>query len=236
MFITLRQNGTCCIWTRNGSSEMEKMKLKIDYSVYLVTDTGFLQGRDFAACIEAALKGGVTLLQYRDKNADSRVLLERALLLKKMCAVYHVPLLINDRLDIALAVQADGVHVGQSDLPVTVVRRLLGEQAVIGASAHNPEEARQALADGADYLGCGAVFGTTTKNDAGYLGLDGLQSIRQAVTAPLVGIGGVNSTNFEQVLQTGVNGAAIVSGILAADDIEAEVRKFKTIADRYKNI
>ena len=198
---------------------MEKMKLKIDYSVYLVTDTGFLQGRDFAACIEAALKGGVTLLQYRDKNADSRVLLERALLLKKMCAVYHVPLLINDRLDIALAVQADGVHV-----------------AVIGASAHNPEEARQALADGADYLGCGAVFGTTTKNDAGYLGLDGLQSIRQAVTAPLVGIGGVNSTNFEQVLQTGVNGAAIVSGILAADDIEAEVRKFKTIADRYKNI
>ena len=182
---------------------MEKMKLKIDYSVYLVTDTGFLQGRDFAACIEAALKGGVTLLQYRDKNADSRVLLERALLLKKMCAVYHVPLLINDRLDIALAVQADGVHVGQSDLPVTVVRRLLGEQAVIGASAHNP---------------------------------DGLQSIRQAVTAPLVGIGGVNSTNFEQVLQTGVNGAAIVSGILAADDIEAEVRKFKTIADRYKNI
>ena len=215
---------------------MEKMKLKIDYSVYLVTDTGFLQGRDFAACIEAALKGGVTLLQYRDKNADSRVLLERALLLKKICAVYHVPLLINDRLDIALAVQADGVHVGQSDLPVTVVRRLLGEQAVIGASAHNPEEARQVLADGADYLGCGAVFGTTTKNDAGYLGLDGLQSIRQAVTAPLVGIGGVNSTNFEQVLQTGVNGAAIVSGILAADDIEAEVRKFKTIADRYKNI
>lgn len=151
----------------------------------MVTDTGFLQGRDFAACIEAALKGGVTLLQYRDKNADSRVLLERALLLKKMCAVYHVPLLINDRLDIALAVQADGVHVGQSDLPVTVVRRLLGEQAVIGASAHNPEEARQALADGADYLGCGAVFGTTTKNDAGYLGLDGLQSIRQAVTALL---------------------------------------------------
>ncbi|MFQ9935460.1 MAG: thiamine phosphate synthase [Phascolarctobacterium faecium] len=163
------------------------------------------------------------------------MLLERALLLKKMCAVYHVPLLINDRLDIALAVQADGVHVGQSDLPVTVVRRLLGEQAVIGASAHNPEEARQALADGADYLGCGAVFGTTTKR-CHYLGLDGLQSIRQAVTAPLVGIGGVNSTNFEQVLQTGVNGAAIVSGILAADDIEAEVRKFKTIADRYKNI
>ena len=178
----------------------------------------------------------MTLLQYRDKNADSRVLFERALLLKKMCAVYHVPLLINDRLDIALAVQADGVHVGQSDLPVTVVRRLLGEQAVIGASAHNTEEARQALADGADYLGCGAVFGTTTKNDAGYLGLDGLKSIRQAVMAPIVGIGGVNSINFEQVLQTGVNGAAIVSGILAADDIEAEVRKFKTIAARYKVI
>lgn len=210
------------------------MRQKIDYSVYLVTDTGFLQGRDFTACIEAALKGGVTLLQYRDKTADSRTLFERALLLKKLCAAYQVPLLINDRLDIALAVQADGVHVGQSDLPVAVVRRLLGDQAVVGASAHNAEEARQALADGADYLGCGAVFGTTTKNDAGYLGLTGLQSIRQAVTAPIVGIGGVNSGNFEQVLQTGANGAAIVSGILAAADIEAEVRKFTAVAAAYK--
>ena len=179
---------------------MEQMKQKIDYSVYLVTDTGLLQGRDFAACIEAALKGGVTLLQYRDKDADSRTLFERALLLKKLCTVYKVPLLINDRLDIALAVQADGVHVGQSDLPVAVVRRLLGGQAVIGASAHNAEEARQALADGADYLGCGAVFGTTTKTDAGYLGLEGLQSIRQATAAPIVGIGGINSANFGQVL------------------------------------
>lgn len=214
---------------------MEQMKQKTDYSVYLVTDTGLLQGRDFAACIEAALKGGVTLLQYRDKDADSRTLFERALLLKKLCTVYKVPLLINDRLDIALAVQADGVHVGQSDLPVAVVRRLLGGQAVIGASAHNAEEARQALADGADYLGCGAVFGTTTKIDAGYLGLEGLQSIRQATAAPIVGIGGINSANFGQVLQTGANGAAVVSGILAAADIEAEVRKFKTIAAAYKN-
>ncbi|WP_177566772.1 thiamine phosphate synthase [Acidaminococcaceae bacterium] len=209
---------------------------KIDYSVYLVTDAGFLHGRDFAECIEAALQGGVTLLQYRDKDADSHTMFERALLLKKLCAAYKVPLLINDRLDIAQAVQADGVHLGQSDLPVTVARKILGKQAVIGASAHNAAEAKQAIADGADYLGCGAVFGTTTKNDAGYLGLAGLQAIRQAVTVPIVGIGGVNCGNFEQVLQTGAQGAAIISGILAADDIATEVGKFTAIAAKYKEI
>lgn len=209
---------------------------KIDYSVYLVTDAGFLHGRDFAECIEAALQGGVTLLQYRDKDADSHTMFERALLLKKLCAAYKVPLLINDRLDIAQAVQADGVHLGQSDLPVAVARKILGKQAVIGASAHNAAEAKQAIADGADYLGCGAVFGTTTKNDAGYLGLAGLQAIRQAVTVPIVGIGGVNCGNFEQVLQTGAQGAAIISGILAADDIATEVGKFTAIAAKYKEI
>lgn len=214
---------------------MENMQ-KIDYSVYLVTDAGFLHGRDFAECIEAALQGGVTLLQYRDKDADSHTMFERALLLKKLCAAYKVPLLINDRLDIAQAVQADGVHLGQSDLPVTVARKILGKQAVIGASAHNAAEAKQAIADGADYLGCGAVFGTTTKNDAGYLGLAGLQAIRQAVTVPIVGIGGVNCGNFEQVLQTGAQGAAIISGILAADDIATEVGKFTAIAAKYKEI
>lgn len=213
---------------------MDFVKRSIDYSVYLVTDMSFLQGRDFAACMEAALQSGVTLLQYRDKNADSRTMYERALLLKKLCAAYGVPLLINDRLDIAQAVQADGVHLGQSDLPVAAARKLIGKQAIIGASAHNPEEARQAIADGADYLGCGAVFGTKTKTDAGYLGIAGLKAIRQAVTAPMVGIGGVNSSNFEQVLQTGANGAAIVSGILAAADIAAEVRRFTVIADKYK--
>ena len=214
---------------------MENMQ-KIDYSVYLVTDAGFLHGRDFAKCIEAALQGGVTLLQYRDKDADSLTMFERALLLKKLCVAYKVPLLINDRLDIAQAVQADGVHLGQSDLPVAVARKILGKQAVIGASAHNAAEAKQAIADGADYLGCGAVFGTTTKNDAGYLGLAGLQTIRQAVTVPIVGIGGVNCANFEQVLQTGAQGAAVISGILAADDIAAEVGKFTAIAAQYKKL
>ena len=212
------------------------MKQTIDYSVYLVTDDSFLRGRNFAACIEAALQGGVTLLQYRAKAADSRMLFEQALLLKKLCAAYKVPLLINDRADIALAVQADGVHLGQSDLPVAVARRLLGERAIIGASAHNVVEAQQAVAAGADYLGCGAVFGTTTKLDAGYLGLAGLLQIRKAVTVPIVGIGGVNVNNFAQVLQTGADGAAIVSGILAADDIRDAAGKFAVLAQKYKKI
>lgn len=210
------------------------IKQDVDYSVYLVADAGYLAERDFIGCIEAALKGGVTLLQYRDKASDSRTMYERALQLKKLCTVFNVPLLINDRLDIALAVQADGVHLGQSDLPVSVARKILGAQALIGISAHNAEEGRQALSKGADYLGCGAVFGTTSKNDAEYLGLEGLQKIRQAVTAPIVGIGGINIANFESILQTGANGAAIISGILAADDITAEVKKFKAIAEAYK--
>lgn len=209
---------------------MQKQKPIIDYSVYLVTDTSFLHGRDFIDCIEDALKGGVTLLQYRDKDVTSRTMFTRALALKELCARYQVPLLINDRLDIAQAVEADGVHLGQSDLDVAIARRILGESAIIGTSAHNVTEAKQALKDGADYLGCGAVFTTTTKADANHVGLDGLTAIRKAVTAPIVGIGGINSVNYLEVLKTGVNGAAIISGILAVDDITAEVEKFVVIA------
>ena len=152
---------------------------------------------------------------------------KEALELKALCDSYNVPLIINDRLDVALAVQAAGVHLGQSDLPCYIARRLLGEDYVIGVSAHNPAEALQALADGADYLGCGAVFGTNTKRDAGFLGLHGLEAIRKAVALPMVGIGGVNAGNYGQVLAVGAEGAAIVSGILGAEDIAEEVGKFK---------
>ena len=149
-----------------------------------------------------------------------------ALALKQLCDKYNVPLIINDRVDVALAVGAAGVHVGQDDLPCAVVRQLVGPEFVIGVSAHNPEEARQAVADGADYLGCGAVFGTGTKAGVAKLGLEKLRSIRQAVDTPMVGIGGVKAANYAEVLATGANGAAIISGILAANDIAAEVAKF----------
>ena len=201
-------------------------KEKIDYSIYLLTDDACLQGRPLLACVEEALGAGVTLLQYRSKYKDGGAMYQEALALKELCDRYHVPLIINDRVDVALAVGAAGVHVGQDDLPCRVVRNLVGDDFLIGVSAHNPEEAREAAAAGADYLGCGAVFGTATKAGVGTLGLERLRSIRQAVSLPIVGIGGVKATNYGQVLATGANGAAIISGILAATDIGGEVAEF----------
>ncbi|WP_293685636.1 thiamine phosphate synthase [uncultured Phascolarctobacterium sp.] len=201
------------------------MKPVVDYSIYLVTDEACLHGRPLLECVEEALAAGVTLVQYRAKAADGGVLYAEACKLKELCDKYNVPLIINDRLDIALAVGAAGVHLGQDDLPCAVARRLLGEDFIIGVSAHNPAEAVQAVSEGADYLGCGAVFGTATKHDVAKLGLENLRAIRKAVAVPMVGIGGITADNYAEVLATGANGAAIVSGILAQDDIGAVVKK-----------
>ena len=216
---------------------MEKKKYeksKIDYSIYLLTDDACLLGRPSLECVEQALRAGVTLLQYRSKYKDGGAMYQEALALKELCDRYDVPLIINDRVDVALAVGAAGVHVGQDDLPCSVVRQLVGPDFVIGVSAHNPEEARKAAADGADYLGCGAVFGTGTKAGVAKLGLERLQNIRQAVTLPMVGIGGVKADNYAEVLATGADGAAIISGILAADDISAEVAKFVQVRSSFR--
>lgn len=201
------------------------MKPAIDYSIYLVTDEACLHGRPLLKCVEEALAAGVTLVQYRAKAADGGVLYTEACRLKELCDKYSVPLIINDRLDITLAVGAAGVHLGQDDLPCAVARRLLGEDFIIGVSAHNPAEAVQAVSEGADYLGCGAVFGTATKHDVAKLGLENLRAIRKAVAVPMVGIGGITADNYAEVLATGADGAAIVSGILAQDDIGAVVKK-----------
>ena len=204
-------------------------KQAIDYSIYLLTDDACLKGRPLLACVEQALQGGVTLVQYRSKFKDGGPMYEEALTLKALCDSYNVPLIINDRVDVALAVGAAGVHVGQDDLPCSVVRALAGEDFVIGVSAHNPAEALRAIADGADYLGCGAVFGTATKPGVAKLGLANLKAIRSVATIPMVGIGGVNASNYAEVLATGANGAAIISGILAAEDIKTEVGKFVAV-------
>lgn len=201
------------------------MKPAIDYSIYLVTDEACLHGRPLLECVEEALAAGVTLVQYRAKAADGGVLYAEACKLKELCDKYGVPLIINDRLDIVLAVGAAGVHLGQDDLPCAVARRLLGEDFIIGVSAHNPAEAVQAVSEGADYLGCGAVFGTATKHDVAKLGLENLRAIRKSVAVPMVGIGGITADNYAEVLATGADGAAIVSGILAQDDISAVVKK-----------
>ena len=202
------------------------MKPVIDYSIYLVTDTVYFKDDSIFNKLEAALSAGVTLLQYRDKSAETRILYERALKVKALCDKYRVPLIINDRADIAFAVQAAGVHLGQGDLPPLIARRMLGSDAVIGVSAHNADEVLAAEAVGADYLGCGAVYPTGTKKDTSVIGVEGLKAVRAVTKLPFVGIGGVTLANYRDVLNAGADGAAIVSAILSADDIESTVQKF----------
>jgi len=209
------------------------MKAQPDYSIYLVTDDGCLQGRALIDCVREALEGGVTLVQYRAKTASSAEMYAEALQLKALCDSFNVPLIINDRLDIAMAVGAAGVHLGQDDLPCAAARKILGEDYIIGVSAHNPAEAKAALQSGADYLGCGAVFGTATKADVQKLGTDGLAAICKAKGLPVVGIGGVTADNYREVRAAGADGAAIVSGILAQPDIRATVEAIAKVSQEF---
>lgn len=209
------------------------MKAQPDYSIYLVTDDGCLQGRALIDCVREALEGGVTLVQYRAKTASSAEMYAEALQMKALCDSFNVPLIINDRLDIAMAVGAAGVHLGQDDLPCAAARRILGEDYLIGVSAHNPAEAKAALQSGADYLGCGAVFGTATKADVKKLGTEGLEAICKAKGLPVVGIGGVTADNYREVRAAGAEGAAIVSGILAQPDIRATVEAIARVSQEF---
>lgn len=209
------------------------MKAQPDYSIYLVTDDGCLQGRALLDCVREALEGGVTLVQYRAKTASSAEMYAEALQLKALCDSFNVPLIINDRLDIAMAVGAAGVHLGQDDLPCAAARKILGEDYLIGVSAHNPAEAKAALQSGADYLGCGAVFGTATKADVKKLGTEGLAAICKAKGLPVVGIGGVTADNYREVRAAGADGAAIVSGILAQPNIRATVEAIARVSQEF---
>lgn len=209
------------------------MKAQPDYSIYLVTDDGCLQGRALIDCVREALEGGVTLVQYRAKTASSAEMYAEALQLKALCDSFKVPLIINDRLDIAMAVGAAGVHLGQDDLPCAAARKILGEDYIIGVSAHNPAEAKVALQSGADYLGCGAVFGTATKTDVKKLGTEGLAAICREKGLPVVGIGGVTADNYREVRAAGADGAAIVSGILAQPDIRTTVEAIARVSQEF---
>ena len=193
--------------------------MKCNYSLYLVTDRAILKGRDLCQAVEGALRGGVTLVQLREKEVASRDFYQIALVLKELTVKYKVPLLINDRLDIALAVSADGIHIGQEDLPLQVARRILGPEKIIGYSVSNTEEAVYGEKYGADYLGAGPVYNTTTKAIIiPPLGVEGLRNIKESVSIPVVGIGGINLDNVGEVKQSGADGVSIVSGILGSLD------------------
>ncbi len=201
----------------------------IDYSLYLVTDRRLVGGKDFYRSLEEALAGGVTLLQLREKEVSSAEFYQIALKVKEICGRYDVPLIINDRLDIALAVDADGLHIGQQDLPLPVARRLLGRDKLIGVSATTLAEAQLAEAGGADYLGIGAMYPTGTKTDARAVSLSELTAIRQNVTIPVVAIGGIGTANVTEVMGTGIAGVSVVSAILAQDDVRAAAQHLRQL-------
>ena len=188
-----------------------------DYSLYLVTDRTLSLGRSTVEVVHAAIRGGVSCVQLREKGCSTREFMDEARLLKALLAGTGVPLFINDRLDVALAVGADGVHLGQNDLAIADARRLVGNRMIIGISAESVADAVRAEAEGADYIGASPVFTTPTKTDtAPPLGLDGLRAIRRAVQLPLVAIGGIDANNAAQVLRAGADGLAVVSAIVSA--------------------
>ena len=189
----------------------------IDYSLYLVTDRALSLGRSTVEVVRAAIRGGVSCVQLREKGCSTREFVDEARLLKALLAGTGVPLFINDRLDVALAVGADGVHLGQNDLAIADARRLVGNRMIIGISAESVADAIRAEAEGADYIGASPVFTTPTKTDtAPPLGLVGLRAIRRAVRLPLVAIGGIDANNAAQVLRAGADGLAVVSAIVSA--------------------
>ena len=199
--------------------------------LYAVTDRAWVGRQTLCQQVEAALQGGVTCVQLREKHLDRDAFLAEAWQVCALCRRYGVPFIVNDDLDIALACGADGIHVGQDDMPAAEVRRRAGRRLIVGVSAHTPEEARLAEAAGADYLGAGAVFGSATKTDASLLTPAGLQAVCAAVHIPVVAIGGVNARNILQLQGSGAAGAAVVSGIFGAPDITAACRELRALAD-----
>lgn len=196
------------------------MKNKIDYTLYLCTDRDLMSSATIEENVELAIKGGCTVIQLREKNCSSKEFYDLAVSVKKITDKYNVPLIINDRVDIAMAVDAAGVHIGQSDLPADVVRRIIGDDKIIGVSTAKLEEALKAVKDGADYLGVGAMYSTDTKTDARPVTMEELKEIRKNVDIPIVVIGGINMKTLGNFKNMGIDGLAVVSAIVSQPDVE----------------
>lgn len=195
--------------------------------LYAVTDRHWLDGRTLKEVVRESLDGGVTMLQLREKQLDEGHFLEEAKELQQLCRSYHVPFLVNDNVDIALAMDADGVHVGQSDMAAGDVRKKLGSSKIIGVSAQTVEQALLAEKAGADYLGVGAVFPTGSKDDADDVSYETLKAICNAVSIPVVAIGGITQENIHQLAGSGICGAAVISAIYAKPDIRKAAEDLK---------
>jgi len=199
--------------------------------LYAVTDRAWVGRQTLYEQVESALKGGATCVQLREKELDDDAFLEEAIQICQLCHRYGVPFFINDNVDIAIKCKADGVHVGQEDMEAAQVRRKVGDDMIIGVSVHSVEEALEAVKHGADCLGVGAMFSTSTKTDVHVLPKEVLKDICEAVDIPVVAIGGIGKSNIAQLAGTGVDGVALVSAIFSADDIESECRLLRQMSE-----
>lgn len=198
--------------------------------LYAVTDRAWTGEKSLYRQVEEALKGGITCLQLREKHLDRDLFLQEAVEICKLCKSYNVPFIVNDDVEIAVKSGADGVHVGQEDMSVARVRRLVGENMIIGVSAHSVDEALKAADGGADYLGVGAMFGSATKTDANVTSKEILKEICRSVDLPVVAIGGINKSNILRLTGRGMDGVAMVSAIFAAEDIENECKILRSLS------
>lgn len=213
------------------------MRNTFDCSLYLVTDRTLSLGRSNLEIIERALEGGVTAVQLREKEIESGEFYREALVIRDFLRTRKCPLIINDRVDLALAVDADGAHLGQGDLPLPAARKLLGPRKIIGLSVFNPQEAREAETMGADYLGLSPIFMTATKPElVCQIGLEGIGPIRRATSLPIVGIGSMKSSNAYEAVRRGLDGVAVVSAICSCPDVRGAARRIRDEVDRAKAV
>ena len=203
--------------------------------LYAVTDRAWVGKQSLYQQVESALKGGATCVQLREKELDDASFLKEAIEISALCRQYGVPFFINDNVEIAIACHADGIHVGQEDMEAAQVRQRVGENMIIGVSVHSVEEALEAVRNGADCLGVGAMFSTSTKTDVDLLPRETLRDICAAVDIPVVAIGGIGKSNISQLAGTGVDGVALVSAIFAAEDIESECRLLRRLSEDMVN-
>lgn len=208
------------------------MNKRFDPSLYLVTDQGLSKGRPVDYIVEQAVKGGVTMVQLREKNTSTRDFVKLAAQIKLLLSPFNVPLIINDRLDVALAVDADGLHIGREDMPYAIARKILGKDKIIGLSVETIEEAKEVNNLDVDYIGLSPVFLTSTKPELGHaLGLDGIREIAAFSKHIMVAIGGINSDNAADVLKAGAHGLAVVSAISSADNPAGAAMELRQIID-----
>lgn len=209
------------------------MRFDKKYAIlYAVTDRAWIGKQNLYEQVESALKGGATCVQLREKNLDEELFLEEAIKIKSLCKKYGIPFLVNDNVDIAIKCEADGVHVGQEDMAVSKVRKLVGDKMIIGVSVQNINEALESIKNGADYLGVGAMFSTSTKLDANVIPFENLKSVCNAVNIPVVAIGGIGKNNIMKLAGSGADGVALVSAIFGAKNIEEECRELRRLSEQ----